>query len=135
VASVELRFADGEVVSGATSAGPAYRGRFAGRVRFVLLVSRNEGASYLTRLRAADGHVIAAVSEPFAPAPLLQPPLTFAVADDGVRVCLSIGRFGPDGADCDLPPLAPSASRILRQTTPAGTLVAGVVPGVQPGDR
>jgi hypothetical protein len=54
------------------------------------------------------------------------PPRLLA-ADDGARLCFSIGRFGPDGADCALPPQDPFESRVLRQTTSSGTLVAGVV--------
>jgi hypothetical protein len=327
VAAVELRFADGERVAAPTSPGVAYRGRFAGRVRFVVLASRSDEQPYLTRLLGADGHVVAAVGNPFAPAPILERPVTFAsgradgarwraqafvdaelratplepdrlervacvgigpfrrgpvgpsglrgeacadegplsgtavvgfdsscrpagapitgfvaprvarltavlgdgrrrsiavhtlpaafgaggpaprafafvadrdaavrrlealdatgrrvatfaiglaparlscggptnaavfrillggfathgselapppgpprllVADDGVRLCFSLGRFGPDGADCGLPPLDVFESRILRQTTPAGTLVAGVLPAEVAGVR
>jgi hypothetical protein len=55
-------------------------------------------------------------------------PPRLLVADDGVRVCFSIGRVARDGADCRLPPLDVFESVILRRTTRAGTLVAGVVP-------
>jgi hypothetical protein len=55
-------------------------------------------------------------------------PPRLLVADDGVRLCFSIGRFGSDGIDCGLPPMEFFESRVLRQTTPQGTLVAGVVP-------
>src|SRR5919197_1692223 len=66
VAAVEMRFADGERVSARTSAGAAYRGRFAGRVRFVLLASRTQDPPYLTRLVGADGRVLAGIGNPFA---------------------------------------------------------------------
>jgi hypothetical protein len=78
VATVEMRFFDGERVAAPTSAGPAYRGRFAGRVRFALLGSRTPQVPYLIRLLAADGHVIAALGNPFARAPILRAPATFA---------------------------------------------------------
>jgi hypothetical protein len=55
-------------------------------------------------------------------------PPRLLVADDGARLCFSIGRFGPDGADCDLPPVALFDTRVLRQTNAGRTLLAGVVP-------
>jgi hypothetical protein len=55
-------------------------------------------------------------------------PPRLLVHDEGVRMCFSIGRFAPDGADCALPPLELSDSRILNQTAGGRTLLAALLP-------
>lgn len=66
VAAVELVYADGERARTETTAGEAYTGRYAGRVRFFVLDGRrgNHDALYV-RLLASDGSLLAAVSLAF----------------------------------------------------------------------
>src|SRR3954453_12884664 len=80
VATVELRFVGGVRVSTPTSAGPAYHGRFAGRVRFFIVDSPTpiRTRPYIERLLAADGRVLGVGEPPGATLPLMRPPATFA---------------------------------------------------------
>jgi hypothetical protein len=78
VATAELVFANGARLTAPTSAGPAYHGRFAGRVRFLLLAAPNTDEPFLTRFLGADGRVVGAVGDPLAPNPVLERPTVFA---------------------------------------------------------
>jgi hypothetical protein len=60
VATVDLRFADGQRVAAPTTPGAAYRGRHAGRVRFFLAEAPVEQQPFLIRLLDAGGRLIAA---------------------------------------------------------------------------
>src|SRR4051794_21246763 len=143
VATVELRFVGGVRVSTPTSAGPAYHGRFAGRVRFFIVDSPTpiRTRPYIERLLAADGRVLGVVEPPGATLPLLRPPATFATGRAGGRPWRAVAFVRRELRSTPLEPerfervaclgLAPRALDGLRAETCAdeGPLGAVVTPG------
>jgi hypothetical protein len=85
VAAVELQFADGRRVAAPTTPGPAYRGRYAGRVRFFLAEAPVDQQPFLIRLVDAGGQTLAAADQPFAPAPVVARPVTVERGRSGGR--------------------------------------------------
>ena len=83
--SVELRFARGDArASGPAVAGDAYRGRFAGRVRFAIVDGPDDGVPWLARFLDAGGSVIGA-TEGDGEAPRLAGPFVLAASRVGGR--------------------------------------------------
>jgi hypothetical protein len=153
VATAEMRFGNGETVSAPAGAGPAYRGRFAGRVRFVLFATRTGDEPYLIRLLGADGRVVSAIGNLLAGGPQIAPPTTFASGRTGgarwsaqafVEQQLRGTPLEPDRLErATCVGFAPSArnplsgATIMRAQTCAdeGPLHGAVVPGVDTACR